>query len=84
MKYWLVMNSWGRDYGEDGIVKIIRGVDYMAIESIPVSAIPEIARLDSDSDAELAEVPETNVAAGKEPRRERPGGEAKVNEEAKG
>ena len=23
--YWLCMNSWGRDWGEDGLFKIVRG-----------------------------------------------------------
>lgn len=32
-KYWVARNSWGTHYGEDGFVRIIRGINNLAIES---------------------------------------------------
>ena len=33
VKYWLVANSWGTDWGEDGLFKIRRGTNECGIES---------------------------------------------------
>lgn len=40
VKYWSVQNSWGKNWGEDGYFRIIRGVNELNFESIAVSAEP--------------------------------------------
>jgi len=39
-KYWIVRNSWGASWGENGYFKIRRGTDECAIESIAVESFP--------------------------------------------
>jgi cathepsin C len=33
-KYWLLLNSWGKHWGEEGYFRMVRGEDHMGIESI--------------------------------------------------
>ena len=41
VKYWTVRNSWGSHFGEDGFVRVIRGVNNIAIESDCAWATPK-------------------------------------------
>ena len=34
VKYWLLQNSWGENWGEEGYMKFLRGTDHLSIESI--------------------------------------------------
>jgi cathepsin X len=33
VKYWTVRNSWGTHYGEDGFIRVVRGINNIAIET---------------------------------------------------
>jgi cathepsin B len=40
--YWLVANSWGTSWGENGFFKIRRGSDECGIEDQAVAGLPKV------------------------------------------
>lgn len=40
-KYWVVRNSWGTHWGEQGFFRVVRGKNNIAIESDCAWAVPE-------------------------------------------
>ena len=40
IKYWLVQNSYGSDWGENGFVRIIRGRNHIGTESYSTAGVP--------------------------------------------
>jgi len=48
-KYWLLQNSWGERWGENGHFKMLRGDDSGGIESSCVTATPYPLELDPDA-----------------------------------
>jgi cathepsin B len=38
--YWVIVNSWNKSWGEDGIFRIVRGIDECGIESSAVAGLP--------------------------------------------
>ncbi len=42
IKYWLLQNSWGARWGENGYVRFRRGIDLHGIESIGEGGIPDL------------------------------------------
>jgi cathepsin B len=53
--YWLVANSWNRDFGEDGLFRIVRGKNECGIESGGVAGVADLQR--SPSANEFAHPP---------------------------
>jgi len=41
-KYWLVANSWNREWGDNGFFKILRGADECGIESEITAGLPKL------------------------------------------
>lgn len=40
MPYWLLVNSWGLEFGNNGTFKVLRGVNECDIEEEPTAGIP--------------------------------------------
>lgn len=44
-KYWLLQNSWGASWGENGYIRVKRGEDQIGVESIGEAAIVRLEEL---------------------------------------
>jgi len=40
VKYWLLVNSWGTEWGDNGLFKIRRGTNECGIEGSPTAGVP--------------------------------------------
>jgi len=40
VKYWLLVNSWGTEWGDRGLFKIRRGTNECGIEGRPTAGVP--------------------------------------------
>ncbi|CAD8157027.1 unnamed protein product [Paramecium octaurelia] len=58
VKFWLLQNSWGKQWGEQGNFRMKRGADESAIESMAEAADPVIY---SKSSGEFIEISQSNL-----------------------
>jgi len=74
-KYWTVRNSWGTHFGEDGFIRVIRGVNNIAIETdCAWATVKDTWTADERhklTQAEKYEEPSVPRAAVKEPKKDK-------------
>lgn len=46
--YWLLVNSWNTEWGENGLFRILRGYNECGIESLVVGGLADLRRPERD------------------------------------
>jgi hypothetical protein len=55
VKFWLIVNSWNEGWGDNGLIKILRGSDHCGVESQVVAGIPKLKSSSSNVNGKLIE-----------------------------
>lgn len=80
-KYWVVRNSWGTWWGEQGYFRIVRGVNNLGIEQDCAWGVPGTKKPDTAvPDVEIAPLPTSNPRPGRALRASTPSGKKTCRE----